>query len=158
MKLSVPRDTPRSPKLAAARRSEMSTSWKPVSTTELSESWFAWGAQYGLQTFDLVLLRAQDPVKVDRRTLEALSKRLGETLASEEWERCAVLLGLLVRSDLAPAVGTTAAYDRLEALAKLAALSGALRTADAAGTTARLGRVLLVQLLGIANSLDRRAP
>lgn len=157
MKLSLPRDTPRSATLAAAsRRSAMSASWKPVSSTELSASWYEWGAQYELHTFDLVLLRAQDPVKVDRRTLGALSKRLGETLASEEWERCAVLLGLLVRSDLAPAVESKDDYDGLEQLAKRAARSGACGTSDAMGTTARLGRVLLVQLLGIAQRFERR--
>ena len=85
---------------------------------------------------------------------DALAMRLAETLEQQKWMQCAILLAVLVRSDLEPVILNEDDYREIEQLAERASTSNRLDAPEAAGMTARLGRVLLNQLHRIAHELS----
>ena len=156
-------DVSSSPKLAkkTPRRScsnsggfSPSASWRPVSVEELSPSWYQYGASHGLNTTDLLCLHAQVPWAMSPGRRDALAMRLAETLEQQKWMQCAILLAVLVRSDLEPVILNEDDYREIEQLAERASTSNRLDAPEAAGMTARLGRVLLNQLHRIAHELS----
>ena len=117
------------------------------------DPWQDFGTAYELSNADTDILKGEQPWELCDRTLTFLILRLHETLQSQDWENCEVALSILIRSDLMPVVDVAAKYG-LGALAKRAMLSNRMDAPGAAGTVARFGRVLLVQVLALADTLE----
>ena len=122
-------------------------------TRTSASAWHDFGKAYELSNADIDILRSEQPWDLCDRTLTFLVLRIHETLQSHEWEDCEVALSIMIRSDLLPVVDVAAKYG-LGALAKRVMLSNKMDSPGAAGTTARFGRVLLMQILALADGLE----